>query len=174
VNYRCGSWATRPMLIINFTPMGGCVEPLQADLNADCKVDFADLAILASQWLSGAIQPRIQGTVNIRDIDTFHFDPAVVNTSRPDIFKPGHFSIFDVLIHLHRQGRIQLDYHFSVTIPAISRGIRHTRRPTLPARMLTGVMIGAVMPCERSSARYSVTSVVRRFLLTGMRLIWYK
>lgn len=40
-----------PMLTINFTSKGGCTEPLQADLNADCQVDFADLAILASQWL---------------------------------------------------------------------------------------------------------------------------
>ena len=105
-----------PMLTVNFTPKGGCIEPLQADLNADCQVDFADLAILASQWLSDTTQPRNQGSINIRDIGTFQFDPAVVNTTRSDIFKPGHFSIFDILIHLHEQDQIQLDYHFSDTM----------------------------------------------------------
>ncbi|MHC4174362.1 MAG: DNRLRE domain-containing protein [Planctomycetota bacterium] len=105
-----------PMLTINFTPEGGCIEPLQADLNADCKVDFADLAILASHWLADTSQPRDRASITIEDIGNFQFDPASVETTRPDIFKPGHFSIFDILVHLHEQGRIQLDYHFSDTM----------------------------------------------------------
>ena len=105
-----------PMLTINFTPKSGCIEPLQADLNADCQVDFADLAILASQWLADASQPREQGSIIIQDIGNFQFDPASVDTTRPDIFKPGHFSIFDILVHLHKQGHIQLDCHFSDTM----------------------------------------------------------
>jgi len=47
---------------------------------------------------------------------TFRFDPAVINTIRPDIIRSGHFSIFDILIHLHEQGEIQLDYHFDDTM----------------------------------------------------------
>ncbi len=102
-----------PMLTINFTSITECFEPLQADLNSDCKVDFADFAILASQWLSDTTPPRDQGTIDIQGIGTFQFDPAIVNTTRPDIFKPGHFTIFDILVHLHEQDQIQMDYHFS-------------------------------------------------------------
>ncbi|MBU7004978.1 MAG: hypothetical protein HXS50_05385, partial [Theionarchaea archaeon] len=35
-----------------------------------------------------------------------------VETIRPDIFRPGFFSVFDVLVHLHREGKITLEYHF--------------------------------------------------------------
>jgi hypothetical protein len=35
-----------------------------------------------------------------------------VETVRPDIFRPGHFSLFDILVHLSEKGDIALDYHF--------------------------------------------------------------
>ena len=45
--------------------------------------------------------------------DNYHeFNPEQVNTSRPDIFQPGYFSVFDVLIHLSEQGKLELSYHF--------------------------------------------------------------
>jgi hypothetical protein len=40
------------------------------------------------------------------------FDPSEVQTIRPDIFKPGYFSVFDILVHLAEKGQIDLNYHF--------------------------------------------------------------
>ena len=52
------------------------------------------------------------GTISIRDIGDFTFDTSQVQTVRPDIFQPGHFSLFDVLVHLAERSDIELDYHF--------------------------------------------------------------
>jgi len=51
-----------PMLTINFTPKGGSIEPLQADLNADYKVDLADPENLSPStvwlaWISNVSTP---------------------------------------------------------------------------------------------------------------------
>jgi hypothetical protein len=43
---------------------------------------------------------------------TFEFDPNEVKTVRPDIFKPGYFSMFDVLVHVANEGYVALEYHF--------------------------------------------------------------
>lgn len=59
-------------------------------------------------------KPKNQGTVQI-GTRTFTFDPTHVGTVRPDIFKPGYFSIFDVLVQLNKQGDINLQYHFDET-----------------------------------------------------------
>ncbi len=40
------------------------------------------------------------------------FNPSEIESIRPDIFKPGSFSMFDILVHLHSQGAIDLEYHF--------------------------------------------------------------
>lgn len=40
------------------------------------------------------------------------FDPANVETVRPDIFKPGAFSMFDLLVHMGSRGLLDLEYHF--------------------------------------------------------------
>lgn len=44
--------------------------------------------------------------------EVFTFDPTKVETIRPDLFNPGYFSMFDVLVHLGEQGMIDLEYHF--------------------------------------------------------------
>jgi hypothetical protein len=56
--------------------------------------------------------PTGTGTVRIKDVGEFDFDASQVETLRPDIFQPGHFSLFDILIHLARQGDIALETHF--------------------------------------------------------------
>ena len=55
--------------------------------------------------------PKNQGTIRIGS-NTFSFDPTQVETIRTDIFNQGYFSVFDVLVHLHKQGEISLQYHF--------------------------------------------------------------
>jgi len=60
-------------------------------------------------------KPHRQGLVTIGvtvGMETFEFDPEEVETIRPDIFKPGYFSVFDVLVHISGKGLAELDYHF--------------------------------------------------------------
>jgi hypothetical protein len=42
----------------------------------------------------------------------YSFNPAEVETLRPDIFREGYFSVFDVLAHVAKRGDIDLKYHF--------------------------------------------------------------
>ncbi|MBN1192068.1 MAG: hypothetical protein JXA36_00020 [Coriobacteriia bacterium] len=56
--------------------------------------------------------PSAKGTVEIRGIGKYAFEASAVRTARPDIFAEGHFSLFDVLVHVHEQGQIALEYHY--------------------------------------------------------------
>jgi succinate dehydrogenase/fumarate reductase cytochrome b subunit len=44
------------------------------------------------------------------------FQNEVVQTVRPDLFRPGSFSVFDVLVHLDGLGRLDLEYHFNASL----------------------------------------------------------
>jgi hypothetical protein len=57
-------------------------------------------------------RPSGTGSIEIRDIGRFSFNAAEVRTLRPDIFADGHFSLFDVLAHVHESGDIDLQYHY--------------------------------------------------------------
>jgi len=54
--------------------------------------------------------PTTEGIVEVRGVGALSFDPAHVQTLRPDLFVEGHFSVFDVLVHLAGRGDIQLEY----------------------------------------------------------------
>ena len=54
-------------------------------------------------------QVRISG-------ENYFFNLIEVKTIRPDLFKPTQFSMFDVLVHLSEQNKIDLDYHFDETM----------------------------------------------------------
>jgi hypothetical protein len=56
--------------------------------------------------------PSGEAKFKIDSIGEFTFEAGEVETLRPDIFQPGHFSLFDILVHLAEQGDIELDYHF--------------------------------------------------------------
>ena len=51
-------------------------------------------------------------TIGIEGLGSFTFNPTEIETIRPDIFKPGYFSIFDVLVYLNETGQIEIDYYF--------------------------------------------------------------
>jgi len=51
-----------------------------------------------------------EGTIEIRGLGSFAFDPTQVQTLRKDVFQTGYFSVFDALAHLARQGQIQMQY----------------------------------------------------------------
>ncbi|MFX0098811.1 MAG: hypothetical protein ACFFCS_04460 [Candidatus Hodarchaeota archaeon] len=58
----------------------------------------------------------IQPSVFIEDTQ-YSFNPDEITTSvRQDIFKPGKFSMFDVLVHLDDKGTIDLVYHFNTSM----------------------------------------------------------
>jgi hypothetical protein len=54
-----GYWASAMTGRMDFTivPQAVCTKPIPGDLNNDCKVDFLDLAILASSWLQCNLDP---------------------------------------------------------------------------------------------------------------------
>jgi hypothetical protein len=60
--------------------------------------------------------PAGTGTVEIERVGRISFEAEQVTTVRPDIFQPGHFSLFDVLVHASQKGDIALDYHFDETM----------------------------------------------------------
>jgi len=55
-------------------------------------------------------RPTSGGTVEIRGVGVLSFDPGAVRTLRPDLFREGHFSVFDVVVHLAERGDIALEY----------------------------------------------------------------
>jgi hypothetical protein len=104
--------AFRPLLTINFTPDRQCTAPVKSDLNDDCIVDFKDFAIFASQWLEDNRPLQNEGMVRIEGVGDFYFNPTDVDTTRPDIFREGYFSLFDILVHLNDSGSISMKYHY--------------------------------------------------------------
>ena len=50
------------------------------------------------------------------DGEIYSFNPAIVNTTRPDLFDQGYFSMFDILAHLDEQNKIDLKYHFDQSL----------------------------------------------------------
>jgi len=56
--------------------------------------------------------PTGTGSVEIKGVGTFSFEADQVRTLRPDVFQPGHLSLFDVVVHLGERGDIALEAHF--------------------------------------------------------------
>jgi len=50
--------------------------------------------------------------LEIRGTGTLEFDPSQIQSLRSDVFQSGHFSVFDVLVHLADQETIELEYEF--------------------------------------------------------------
>ena len=65
----------------------------------------------STEYKPDGIVPMRMGKVRVGR-EEFTFDPARVETVRPDIFNQGFFSMFDVLVHLNREGKIEMEYHF--------------------------------------------------------------
>ncbi len=64
---------------------------------------------------SAGRRPVTPGTVEIRGVGVFSFDPAAVGTFRPDLFREGHLSVFDVLVHVAAREGIPLEYVWDET-----------------------------------------------------------
>ncbi|MFN3347209.1 MAG: hypothetical protein ACK42E_05315, partial [Candidatus Bipolaricaulaceae bacterium] len=56
--------------------------------------------------------PQALVELEIRGVGRFFVDPKEVERNRPDIFQPRHLSVFDLVVHLAKQGVIDLVYHY--------------------------------------------------------------
>lgn len=53
------------------------------------------------------------GTISVRGlVEGFRINPSDIATLRPDLFKEGHFSAFDALVHACNQHDVPIEYHF--------------------------------------------------------------
>ncbi len=103
------------LLLVVFT--GGCsdgqdqVQEAQDEEILDPEADASEEEnrILGEM---GETASALEGEIEIETLGTFFFDTGAVQTVRDDIFKDGYFSIFDVLVHLEQEGRVELDYYF--------------------------------------------------------------
>ncbi|MHC4520838.1 MAG: hypothetical protein ACYTAS_19785, partial [Planctomycetota bacterium] len=58
---RLGRWNVYAA-VLDGPVVAGCSAPPPGDIDGDCRVDFADLAVMASSWLEGhADVPRVAG-----------------------------------------------------------------------------------------------------------------
>ncbi|MHA2424682.1 MAG: hypothetical protein ACXAEF_07825 [Candidatus Thorarchaeota archaeon] len=58
---------------------------------------------------------QVNGRVLIGNV-SYRFDSDHVNTTRTDIFQPGEFSMFDVIVYVSEKGHIELNYEFNTTL----------------------------------------------------------
>jgi hypothetical protein len=84
-------------------------------------VSVVFIALIISVVSSGCLfreelEDEVGAKIVIETVGEFNFDPQDIETVRPDIFKEGHFSIFDILIYLDTEGIIAMDYHFDETM----------------------------------------------------------
>jgi hypothetical protein len=56
--------------------------------------------------------PTATGTIEIRGVGTFSYDPTTITALRPELFANGRFSAFDVLVQLATSGQIDLRYAY--------------------------------------------------------------
>lgn len=57
-------------------------------------------------------KPDEKGQIWVEFAGNFDFEPAEIQTKRPDIFNEGYFSVFDVLAQLSDKKKVDLEYHF--------------------------------------------------------------
>jgi hypothetical protein len=56
--------------------------------------------------------PQESNTIDVKSVGVFPYYSSEINTTRLDIFNPGYFSIFDILVHLANKSEFTLNYHF--------------------------------------------------------------
>jgi hypothetical protein len=87
-----------------------------ADVRAEAiaeNLEFDESELLSPEELRNSTAPIEIGNIGIRGVGEFEFPVDEIMTVRPDVFKPGYFSVFDVLVYLDSTNQIDLEYHFS-------------------------------------------------------------
>lgn len=101
------------MIVILVITIAGCGNDYPVETGSDTASNSADEpeSIRVFGEVSDTV-PKELATVGIEGLGSFTFNPVEIKTVRPDIFKPGYFSLFDVLVHLSETGLIELVYSF--------------------------------------------------------------
>jgi hypothetical protein len=60
--------------------------------------------------------PRGINSILIEGIGEFNFDATQISATRDDVFMPGFFGIFDILVHLDEIGEIDMNYSYSSSL----------------------------------------------------------
>jgi hypothetical protein len=100
-------------IIIAVALTGGCSEQQEfesVEVEPEVKLNGVGNRIFGDISDTAAV---LTGEISIEGLGSFSFDPQAIETVRNDIFREGYFSLFDVLLHLERQGQIDLDYYFA-------------------------------------------------------------
>ncbi len=105
------------IILVFFIYVTGCAD------NNPAKVDDDPSSTTSSESEDNSVFGEVgdtaaneTATIGIEGLGSFTFNPVEIETIRPDIFKPGYFSIFDVLVHLNETGQIELNYFFDETM----------------------------------------------------------
>jgi hypothetical protein len=70
------------------------------------------IAILAFALLSTSNVLNPQSTIRIENVGSYDIDPTGIERNRPDVFREGSISIFDVLVDLDKRAEINMEFHF--------------------------------------------------------------
>jgi hypothetical protein len=70
------------------------------------------LMILLPTQLSTFAQSHPGNEINIAGYGILKFDPEEVETIRPELFRSGHYSVFDILVDLDNNGKIEMDFYY--------------------------------------------------------------
>jgi hypothetical protein len=70
------------------------------------------LGIFIPLFLLSVPESHTGDEIKIQGIGTLKFNVDEVATVRTDLFNPGHFSIFDILVNLDNDNKINMEYHF--------------------------------------------------------------
>ncbi len=91
-------------------PRGTLTERIKGPLRVLAIVTV--VLLVAFALLSTSDDLRKTASVRVQSVGTFEFDPDVIETQRPDVFAPGHHSIFDVLVRLNSTGELSMQWHY--------------------------------------------------------------
>jgi hypothetical protein len=107
-------------LVLNWTWLTNMTKKRMRNVNikslaTKVAIIFIVIAILALVFSNPAFQRIFLGADNFITIDEvgdFNYNPTEIESVRSDIFQEGHFSVFDILVHLNDTGKINMKYHF--------------------------------------------------------------
>jgi hypothetical protein len=74
------------------------------------------IALVTMALLSSSDVFERSAAVEIEDVGRFEFNPDAVTSVRSDVFVKSHFSVFDILVHLNRTGKIVMEYHYDESL----------------------------------------------------------
>jgi len=115
--YRFSHWRVND----DFRAVNPIAQMLDQDINlvAVFVINYDQYVPPTGSHIYGGVEDtelKENGSIILEGIGTFSFNPKKIASRRPDIFQPGHFSVFDVIAYLHDEGKIHAVFHFDETM----------------------------------------------------------